>query len=771
MSEQNINFSNIPEELKRTNNWVLWRLEQRDGKPTKVPYQINGETASSTNKRTWSTFTTIHNFFDKGGYDGIGFVFSKDDSFVGIDLDKCLENGKYSELAEEVSQMMDSYTEISPSGTGIHIIVKGELPPKVTGTGRKNPSIGLEVYRHGRYFTFTGNSQSVSDVVERTDELGLLFRKYLPEKENKVQTFKNSVKNSTQNLSNAELWEKMFRSANGLTIRSLFDGQLINGDHSSTDLSLCNHLAFYTNRDALRVDSMFRESGLYRDKWDKQHSSNGQTYGEMTIERALQSTHNTIADYQPKQYQIDFEDEKKDDRTPSFMNTDLGNAERLIYKYGKRIRYNNAFKKWYLWNGKQWIQDDTNQIQQCAKRTVRSIYAEVANEEDDRIRNAIKKHASTSESRRGIESMIALAQSEVPILPDDLDKDKWLFNCANGVVNLKTGEFLKHNRDFYMSKISPISYDPAAKCPLWMKFLEDIMQDEDGNVKQDLINFLQKSIGYALTGDTSEQVIFFLYGTGKNGKSTFLDTIRHLFGDYGKQASTESFTVRKNDSARSDLAALKGARLVGASESEEGARLAESLIKQLTGGEPIQARFLYGNPFEYKPDFKIFFTTNHKPVIKGSDEGIWRRIRLIPFTVTIPKEKMDKHLPDKLLQQEMSGILNWAVKGCLKWQKEGLGNPKEIQEATDGYRHEMDSIGNFIKDSCVVHEASKCFLKDLYYRYERWCDETGESQFSKVIFNRKVEERGFKKKKNGAGHYFQGIGINVSLDYSSYSSS
>ncbi|WP_191559218.1 phage/plasmid primase, P4 family [Metabacillus idriensis] len=769
----NYKFENIPAELKNTPQWIVWRAEDREGKPTKVPYQVNGEMAQSNNKRTWSTFHTAVKSYSEKDFHGIGFMFSKDDPFVGIDIDHCVADEKLNDFSNEILNLVDSYAEFSPSGKGIHIITKGSLPLRGIGTGKKNPSLGLEVYRHGRYFTFTGNKVNDIEVNERSDQLKELFKKYLKEKEVSKKKAQSSFKRNL-NLTNNELWEKMFNSKKGQVIKSLFLGELVNGDHSSTDIALCNHLAFWTDKDASKMDSMFRETNLYREKWERQHSSDGRTYGQMTIDNAIQSTHNKISDSfdnQKYEIQINQGEEQVKKKRPNFKRTDLGNAERLVYQYGKDIRYNNSFNSWYLWDGKRWEADLTNQIKQFAKKTVRSIYEEASQEEEDDVRQKISKHATASESRPRIESMISLAQSEVPILPDDLDKDKWLFNCANGVVDLRTGKLLQHDRKFYMNKISPVSYDPDAKCPLWMRFLEDIMQDDAGNVKHDLIDFLQKAIGYALTGDTSEQVLFVLYGKGKNGKSTFLDTIRYLVGDYGTQANTDSFTVKKNDSVRSDLAALKGSRLVAAAESEEGAKLAESLIKQLTGGDAIQARFLYGNPFVFTPQFKIFFMTNYRPVIGGSDEGIWRRIRLIPFTVTVPDEKVDKYLPDKLLKQEMPGILNWALEGCLKWKKEGLGYPKEIKDATEGYRNEMDTVGTFLNEYCTVGERAKCYVKDLYRRYEDWCDETGEHLLTKVKLNRKVEERGFKKKKDGSGHYFQGIGIKSDFSYSNYFSS
>lgn len=443
----------------------------------------------------------------------------------------------------------------------------------------------------------------------------------------------------------------------------------------------------------------------------------------------------------------------------NFKRTDIGNAERMVHRHGSNIRYNNSFGKWYLWDGNRWREDKINEIFQIAKDTVRAIYEEASKADDSDTRTSLVQHALRSESRARIEAMVSLAKSEVPIQPNELDQDIWLFNCTNGVIDLKTGELRPHKREYMITKLSPVAYDPKAECPTWQQFLNDIFQDEQGKVKQDTIDFLQKAVGYALTGDTLEQVLFFLYGTGRNGKSTFMNLIKEIFGEYGKQTNADTFTVKKGDRVNNDIAALKGARLVAATESEEGARLAESLVKQLTGGEPVQARFLHQEFFEYIPQFKIFFTTNHKPIISGADEGIWRRIRLIPFTITIPEVKLDKELPLKL-RNEMPGILRWMVEGCLKWQQEGLGVPQEVQDATNSYRDEMDTLGNFLQECCLIHANAKSKCADIYNTYSDWCSNNGEYELTKNKFNRKLEERGFKKKTSTGGYlYFFGIGI------------
>jgi putative DNA primase/helicase len=765
-------FHNIPNELKNTPHWILWRSEKRDGKPTKVPYQITGEMAQSNNKRTWSTFPTVIKFFEQGEYDGIGFMFSKDDPFIGIDIDHCVSEGALTELAEDVIETVQSYTEYSPSGEGIHIIAKGKLPLKGPGTGRKNPSIGLEVYRHGRYFTFTGNSLGDSPVEERSDEIKVLFDRHLQEKPKpepkKIASFE---KNDFKNLSNSELWERMFNSKSGGTIKELFQGILINGDHSSTDMALCNHLAFWTDKDAAKMDSMFRESSLIREKWDKQHSNDGRTYGQMTIDMAIMTTPSTISDYEPpeqeKPYEIYISDEQgiEDteeiiDKVPSFHLTELGNAERIVYYHGNDLKYCNELE-WLIWNGKQWKEDSKRKIEALAAKTLRGLYTEAKSEEDRYRAKQLNDWAKKCEKRAIRINSILDARPMVSVLKKDLDNHSFLFNCDNGVIDLKTGELRNHDRDLLLTKISPIPYEKDAECPNWQAFLESIFLTVDGKPDYELIDYLQKVVGYSLTGETTEQVMFFLFGNGRNGKSTFINVIQDLVGDYGKQTNSDTFIKKRNDSSiNNDVARLDGARFVSAVESEEGQQLSEALVKQITGGEKMSARFLRQEYFEFTPEFKVFFTTNHKPIVKGGDNGIWRRIKLVPFTVTIPEDKIDKDLPKKL-KEEMTGILRWAVEGCMKWQREGIKDPKAVKEATDGYREDMDILGPFIEENCTVHPAAKVEAKSLYENYTKWCNQNSEMELKNRSFYRQMEVRGYKKEKGAKNKtYILGITLN-----------
>lgn len=461
---------------------------------------------------------------------------------------------------------------------------------------------------------------------------------------------------------------------------------------------------------------------------------------------------------QPPNNNINDDNEEK----PKYFNlTEVGNAERLVHHHSTNLKYCIELDEWLIWNGKVWENDRRKRIERIATKTFRKMYVEAGNVNDEEGRRKMIKWAQSSEKSSVLLNSIDRAKAMLPILQSELNTDLFKFNCGNGVIDLKSGTLLPHNRDYLITNYSNVEYDPEASCPTWITFLESVMKDEKGNVKQDLIEFLQRSIGYTLTGDTREQVLFFLHGSGRNGKSTFINIVKEILGDYGKQTNADTFTAKTHEGGiNNDIARLSDARFVSAVESEEGQRLSESLVKQLTGGEPITARFLRKEFFEFVPEFKIFFTTNHKPIVKGNDEGIWRRIKLIPFTVTIPKEEVDTDLPEKL-RKELPGILRWAVEGCLKWQQDGLGEPEEVKQATQGYKDEMDILGQFISDYCVTRPGARSSVKEVYEVYKTWCKETGEYELSQRKFNRRLEERGFVKKRSGKGGNteFHGIGL------------
>ena len=365
--------------------------------------------------------------------------------------------------------------------------------------------------------------------------------------------------------------------------------------------------------------------------------------------------------------------------------------------------------------------------------------------------------AFTKKSRMNAskKAMMNEIQHRLPVLPEEFDRDKMLFNTANGYIDLTNGSLHDHDIKKMFSKQGDVEYSDTMDCPEWLAFL-----DQTFNGDQELIEYLQKAIGYSLTGSTEEQVMFILYGSGRNGKSVFMDVLKHVAGSYARSMQAKSIMVQQTSSAaNSDIARLKGARLVTASEPNEGVRLDEGLIKELTGGDTVTARFLYGTEFEFHPEFKLWLATNHKPIIRGTDDGIWRRLMLIPFTVQVPKEKVDKRLQYKL-ERESVGILNWAVDGALKWQREGLEPPESVKQASKEYRDEMDVLELFVSDCCDKGPDYQAPAGELFKRYQAWADETGEYKMAKQKFGAQMKQK-YATKKNSGIFY---LGIRLKLD-------
>lgn len=419
-----------------------------------------------------------------------------------------------------------------------------------------------------------------------------------------------------------------------------------------------------------------------------------------------------------------------------FNLTDLGNAERFIEHHGEDVRYCYPWSKWLVWTGARWERDEAGKVHKRAKETVRSIYGEAAAAEDEDRRKALAKHATASEAEGKIRAMVELAKSEVPASPDELDANPWLLNASNGTVDLRTGELREHRREDLLTKMTGTEYDSDASAPKWEAFLERVLPSED------LRAFVQRGAGYSATGDTSEQCIFINHGVGNNGKSTFQEALGEALGDYAMRTPTEMLMVKRGGGVPNDVARLKGSRFVTASETEEGRRLAESLIKDLTGQDTISARFMRGEFFDFKPTHKLWLSTNHKPEIRGTDNAIWRRIRLIPWAVTVPPAERDRKLPEKL-RAELSGILAWSVRGCLEWQREGLKPPEEVRQATREYRAEMDVLAAFVADCCERGDDKKAYAGELWKAWQRWCEETGEQAGTQKRFGGRLSERGF----------------------------
>ena len=423
----------------------------------------------------------------------------------------------------------------------------------------------------------------------------------------------------------------------------------------------------------------------------------------------------------------------------SFLWTDLGNAKRLVHTDGKNIRYCAILKNWFIWDGIRWKRDDTEQIRTYAQKTVEALIIQAQKAEGESDKEKLVKTAKGFQSNGHIEAIQKQARSLLPITPDKFDKDGNLFNLQNGTLDLNTCEVREHRHSDFITKLAPVKYDPNAKSPLWLEFLDDIMGENQG-----LIDFLQRAIGYSLSASNSEQGIFILHGIGENGKSTFIKIAMALLGDYATQASTETLLVKKTQGIPSDIAKLVGTRFISVSETDQGRRLSESLIKQLTGGDKMSVRELFGQWFDFEPKMKFWLSTNHKPDIRGTDHAIWRRINLIPFEVRISDiKKVDKDFPIKLMA-ELPGILNWAIEGHRQWILKGLDVPNKVLRATEDYRTEMDMLGQFIDECCDVADGLEVPSSDLHKSFQEWAN----SHISQNQFGRLMKDRHFDKHRS-----------------------
>lgn len=438
----------------------------------------------------------------------------------------------------------------------------------------------------------------------------------------------------------------------------------------------------------------------------------------------------------------------------ALATTDTGNARLFVDQHEDELRFVPERGRWLVWDGTIWCDDARGEITERAKASAKSLFETAAATESDVSRGALAKHAAASLNQGRLSAMVKLARTDCRIVAplSSLDQDDLLLAVGNGVVDLRTGGFRESRRQDLITRQSTVCYEDGAVCPTFMKFLDRITGEDHG-----LQGYLQRFVGYSLTGMVSEQCFAFLYGHGANGKSTFLDVMIGLCGDYATQTQPEALMSRRGGGgASSDLARLAGKRLVVSNEVREGAQLEENLIKQMVGGDVVTARFLYQEHFEFRPKFKLVIAGNHMPIIKGDDHGIWRRVHFVPFVHTIPEGERDKLLGKKL-EAELPGILNWAISGCLDWQTGGLQPPKVITDATQHYRDEMDLFKHWLDQECNVGAGLKCPSKLLYESHRKWCEFNGIRPLSNMLFLRKLAMRGFHRVHERTGNYALGL--------------
>jgi putative DNA primase/helicase len=447
--------------------------------------------------------------------------------------------------------------------------------------------------------------------------------------------------------------------------------------------------------------------------------------------------------------------------------TDDANALRFERDWRPRARHAVGLG-WYLWDDRIWRRDEAGLVMDCARVTARKIgvvevsIAQFSTPDDTAKIDKLTRHGHVSLNMGRLQAMVGLATATRPLqIPvEQLDRDRFRFTVANGEIDLHTGRREPFAQEHYITKlVEDVEYDPNATCPMWERFIAAIMRNNPR-----LIGFLQRAVGYSLTGSVTEEVMFICWGSGANGKSTMLETLNRLLGldVYATPMPFSTLSSRREGGPSEDLAKLRGLRFVTAIESNMGQSLNEAVVKQLTGGDAIAARFLHENSFTYHPQFKIWLATNFRPRISGADDAIWRRIRLVPFEqrfdndpqlraagAVLPKRDKDELMAE--LWAERSGILNWAIRGCLSWQRDGLGAPPEVMAATRAYRAEMDDTGSFLADRCEIAPTLSVAAADLYDAYRVWCGEQDRDPISNVTFGRDMTRRGFATRRGTGG--------------------
>ena len=666
----------------------------------KRPLTLHGHKDASSDvgviKTWWSNYPDAN----------IGLCTGKDANLIVVDIDVKKNAGGMESLQalEAEFETLDTLVINTPSG-GLHYYFS--FPKEVeTIKGKIGFRKGIDIKADGGYVIAPGSSingkhYEFEDIDKEIAELPLWLLDLLTNKETNNSSF--------------DVKETLLGVNNGSRNDSIF-----------------------------KLSSSLRGRGVeYGDAKEQVLSASYNCKPPLAKHKALRHLDSAYSRYQPNNTEL----------TEQHL-TELGSAKEMVSRNGENIRHIPQFGKWLLWDGHRWCFDETGDVNRLAKANALSQYDKVAQIDDFNQRQQMSRYATKSESRQAIESTIHLAKTEagIPLRVESLDTNSYLLGVANGVINLKTGGLRVETKEEYITKQAPVEFNPDATCPRWFKFLNQAM---DGD--KEMISYLKRIVGYSLTGDTKEQVLFFLFGHGANGKSVFVNTIQDLLGDYAIQTPVSTLMTRGKGSINNDIARMRGARFVATTETEEGSKFNESEIKLLTGGDTITCRFLRQEFFEYRPEFKIWISGNHKPV-PGDGHSIWRRLILIPFEIIVDEVNQDKELNLKL-REELSGILNWAIEGCLEWQEEGLKTPQKIVDAISEYKSEMDRVLTWMEECCEPKPRAGAETKasSLYGCYRKWAIENGEWAMSQRIFSNKLSEKGYKKIRKQQGQFYQGI--------------
>lgn len=722
-------YEKLPERLKRDGRFCLWKYEERNGRMTKVPYQIRGSRANSADKNTFSDFRMAVCALD--GYDGIGM--GAFDQFCMIDIDHCIFGDKLTQLAEDVVKRMDSYTEVSPSGTGIRIVCKASSLSYDTGRYYiHNQKLGLEIYAAGvtkKFCTLTGNAIRNCDVEERSLQLQEILEMYMlrpvPKKRHSLQEVPGSY------LSDDSVIRLASASRQGEKFKSLWHGKIPEGkSHSDADMALASILAFWCGGDVAQMDRLFRKSGLMRGKWDRVQS--GSTYGALTLEKAVAQALDFYKPYARTSAEDDFNEvlQKLSDLrvsdNPRYPWNDNGSGRLFADIYREIARYVPERKKWFVYDGTRWLPDIGGlKTMELAKSLADSLVRYALTISDERTRKAYLEYTAKWQSRNYRNIYISDAQSVYPVDMAAFDRNPYLLNCKNGTLDLQKMEFRPHSPEDMLTKITNVAYAPEAVSPRFLRFVEEIMSGD-----REKASFLKKALGYGLTGDTSQECMFILHGaTTRNGKGTLMESVLSVMGNYGLSVRPETIAAKPNASSQNpseDVARLAGVRFANISEPRRGLVLNEAQIKSMTGNDTLNARFLHENSFDFKPQFKLYINTNYLPVINDMTLFTSGRVVIIPFDRHFEAEEQDKGLKAEFSRPEVqSAILNWLVTGYQKLREEGLSQPRSVREATSAYEHDSDKIRLFAEDCLEACDGAEAKTSAIYLEYQNWCRNNG----------------------------------------------
>lgn len=726
-------FEKLPEELKEDGRFCLWRYEERKGRLDKVPYRPDGRRADATDIKHYVDFSLAADAFisSKGKYSGIGLGVFK--PFGCIDGDACYFDSTLSPMAQDVTDTMDTYTESSPSGTGVRMVFRAaHFQFDAKRYYINNRKIGLEAYAPGatgRFCTITGDCIRERGCEERSAQFEAVLEKYMVRPVSEKKAGATSPPGSF--LSDRSVIRMASASTQGKKFQSLWNGAIPEGkSHSEADMALAAILAFWCGGDTEQMDRLFRQSGLMRGKWDRIQS--GSTYGQITLEKAVSLASDF---YRPRKHtpaEVDFDTlaprlaEMHPDCNARYTWNDSGSGRLFADIYKGIARYVPERKMWFAYDGVRWAPDIGGlRTMELAKSLGDSLVRYALTIQDEQKRKSYLEYSARWQARSLRSTFINDAQSVYPISMAEFDKDIYYINCKNVTVDARTGVPHEHTAEDLITKTAGASYDPDAKSPRFLQFVDEVTGGD-----REKARFIQKTKGYGLTGDTSLECLFIEYGaTTRNGKGTMNESCLNVAGDYGLSVRPETIATKHmaNSQAPSeDIARLAGVRYASIVEPRRGLVVNEALVKSMTGNDTLNARFLHENSFDFRPQFKIYMNANYLPVITDMTLFTSGRIVLIPYGRHFEEWEQDKGLKREFASEESrSAILNWMLEGYAMLLAEGLAPPPCVTEATKAYEHDSDKIKLFSEECLEACGGAEVKTSAVYQQYRIWCGQNG----------------------------------------------